>query len=92
VADTALEVYPSSFDLVKHVLLAYQRSSCSFGSSSGARVRVGDHTDAQVGFDRMWKAHAIADYSAVFGCFELDVELVFGGIGCAADFCCAQVS
>ena len=74
------------------MVFSYERGAGGFGGFSSGAVFWCDHTDAQVGFDGVGHADAIADHGAVFGRLEADVQFVFGGCWVAAYFGGAQVA
>lgn len=91
-AQAAVELDAAVLDHVEDVVFPYERGPGGFGGFSGGAVFWRDHADAQVGFDGMGHADAVADHGAVLGRLEADVEFVFGGCWVAANFSGAQVA
>lgn len=91
-AQAAVELDAAVLDHVENMVFSYERGAGGFGGFSSGAVFWCDHTDAQVGFDGVGHADAIADHGAVFGRLEADVEFVFDGGGVTAYFDGAQVA
>lgn len=91
-AQAAVELDAAVLDHVEDVVFSYERGSGGFGGFSGSAVLWRNHADAQVGFDGVGHADAVADHGAVFGRLETHMEFVFGGSWVAAYFGGAQVA
>lgn len=91
-ADAPIEIDLSVLHFFKYFVFAYKSRAC-FAGCFGLRG-VGGRYDAnsKIGFDGMRETETVADYGAVFRGFEAHMEFVFGGRGCAADFCGAEVA
>lgn len=76
--DASVEFDVAGFDGFEDGVLAYEGGACFFGCFCCRAVFGGYYADSKVGFDGVWEAEAVSDYGAVFGCFEAEVEFVFG--------------
>ena len=91
-ADTAVEGYGSRFHSVEDGVFAYQTRARRYGGFGVCAVGRADYGDAQVGFDGVGEAEAVAHRGAVFEGAQADVEFVFAAGGVAADFCGFEIS
>lgn len=92
VTDAAVKLDAPLPDSVEDVVLADQDGSSSDGRGGLRAIRLADDGHTSIGRYRVWEPDSVADYSAIFLCLELDVELVLGACGGAADFCGSNVS
>lgn len=91
-AETSIKLDPALSHSFEDILLPNQSRSCGRGSFSMLRVGRADHCNAQVRFDGVRQAHAVADGRAVFEGAQADVQFVLARVRLAADFCCAEKS
>lgn len=90
--DTPIKIDVPRFDGFEDARFSHDVRACEcggFGSRTAFRC---DDTDSEIGSDGVGESETIADYGAVSGSFETDVEFVFTARGGAANFCCAEVS